>query len=235
MNQDYVTRWLTLCGIIAPLQIVVFILIAGALTPGYSHLSDTISQLGALGQPQPLVIGLGLVLYGLLVNAAALGLYRLSPPSAAAKLTLVALCAHGASVLLAGVFRDQPWGPGVHVTVGGTLHGYLALIAFGTLAVGIFAFARAVHGSREWGNFSLVSTLAGVLALAFSLLFLVESLYHVQGMVQRLFYLFPVVWMELVFVHAFNLASHHETAPMLDGMGSLSSASAQAEGERVRG
>jgi hypothetical membrane protein len=44
-------RLLALCGIIAPLFFVFIVILGGTMRPGYSHLSDTISELFSPGSP----------------------------------------------------------------------------------------------------------------------------------------------------------------------------------------
>ena len=72
------------------------VLIAGAMTPGYDQARDTVSLLGAPGQPMSLVARAGMMAYGALVLAAA--------RSAGAQLIAV----YGASAIVAGVVPKDP-------------------------------------------------------------------------------------------------------------------------------
>lgn len=41
----------TICGIIAPILYLLMVIIGGALSPGYSHISETVSELLVSGAP----------------------------------------------------------------------------------------------------------------------------------------------------------------------------------------
>ena len=65
-------RFLSMCGMIAPILLVFTAILGGALRPGYSHISDTISELFSPGSPNKLLLdtlhtifALLLILYGI--------------------------------------------------------------------------------------------------------------------------------------------------------------------------
>jgi hypothetical protein len=80
MKNDGVTRALALVGLAAPPLLILFIIIAAAVTPGYSHISDTVNRLGAQDRPYPWIMGAGFVLYGLQMVCLTCGLYRFFTP-----------------------------------------------------------------------------------------------------------------------------------------------------------
>jgi len=49
-------RMLFLCGMVSPVLFIVLTVLGGALRPGYSHVSDTISELFAPGAPNKLLL-----------------------------------------------------------------------------------------------------------------------------------------------------------------------------------
>ena len=61
-EDDRASRWLSLCGVMAPPILIVFIIVAAFVTPGYSHISETVSQLGAQGRPHPEVMNAGFII-----------------------------------------------------------------------------------------------------------------------------------------------------------------------------
>ena len=68
-------RFLVLCGAIGPVYFALSLLVLGSMFPGYSHVHDFISELGAVGSPvmneanflSYFVIGAFLVLYSIAV------------------------------------------------------------------------------------------------------------------------------------------------------------------------
>jgi hypothetical protein len=59
------TRQASRLGIAGPLVFVAGVIIAGVVTPGYSHRSEPISQLATFGQPYPAIQMIGFVVFGL--------------------------------------------------------------------------------------------------------------------------------------------------------------------------
>lgn len=145
LRTDRLERALLWMGALAPILVAVIVLASASLTPGYSHVSDTISQLGAREAPHPMLIQIGLVGWGLLLEGLAWGLYRRLGKGSGARSVLVLLMVSGASVQLAAIIRDDPNVPSAASTIGGAVHGFLATLAFAGLLAAIVAFARTVH------------------------------------------------------------------------------------------
>jgi hypothetical protein len=49
-------RFLVLCGLIAPLLFIFTTILGGVMRPGYSHVSDTESELFSPGSPNKLIL-----------------------------------------------------------------------------------------------------------------------------------------------------------------------------------
>ncbi|MEX2599064.1 MAG: DUF998 domain-containing protein [Dehalococcoidia bacterium] len=202
--------WLLVCGIVAPIQVVFFILAAALATPGYSHLSDTVSVLGAQGQPYAWFIGTGLVIYGLLICACARGLYLAVAPGRAAAWLWLSMTVHGVSVLCAGVLQDYTADHPDPLTFAGDLHGYLAYAAFVGLLAAMF-FSGIVTRKRDgWNSHSPLTIAAALVSIAIVSLFFLEPLHPAQGLIQRGFYVLPMVWLALTSLHAYALTSGSE-------------------------
>jgi len=62
-------RLLIFCGIAAPVVLLLAVIIAGSLHPGYSHISQAISEFGAQGAPHRAILSYaGLVPAGVLTR-----------------------------------------------------------------------------------------------------------------------------------------------------------------------
>jgi len=204
---DWVSRWLSLCGGAAPLVMVVFIITAALVTPGYSHLSETVSQLGAQGRPHPEVMNAGFIIYGLLINGFAYSLYRRLERHTGAKTVWLLLGIYGTGVLLSGIFQDDSKALGTVATMQGTMHSVFAMIGFFALVIGMVVFARIVYLNPAWRGFMQFSIAIAVLNLVLSLMFLIEVFGPVEGLLQRAFYAISLVWVEVVSLRSLRLSS----------------------------
>jgi hypothetical protein len=142
-----VRKVLLICGIASSVLYVVMSIIAPMLYPGYNSFSQTVSELSAIGAPsRPLWVALGTV-YGLLLIAFGVGVWR----SAGRKRTLRVV-----GLLLVGYGLFGLVWPPMHqrevLAVGGksrtdTLH----LVWTGVTVLGMFlymGFAAAAFGKR---------------------------------------------------------------------------------------
>lgn len=206
-KDDRVSRWLLLCGVIAQPVVVVFVIAASLVTPGYSHLSETVSQLGIHGRPHPEVMNTGFIIYGLLINGFAYGLYRRLGRHTGAKAVWLLLGIFGTGILLSGIFQDDPRALSAVTTMEGALHPIFAVIAFLAVVIGVVVFARIVYLNPAWRGFMPFSVAIVVLNLVLSVMFLIEALDPVHGLIQRCLFAISMVWIEAVSLRSLRLSS----------------------------
>ena len=108
MKRNYIAKILAFSGIVAPLTMAVITFIAGLTTPGYNHLTDTISTLSGQDSASPDLMIAGFVCYGILITSFAFGLYLRLQKGIRSRVLWLALTLHGIGMILAGVFRDSP-------------------------------------------------------------------------------------------------------------------------------
>lgn len=75
-HSNATVRWLAAAGVAGPLLFWVVVVALGVMTPGYSHASDGISDLGAIGAPYAIVQQAAFVVLGVGIIAFAVGLDR---------------------------------------------------------------------------------------------------------------------------------------------------------------
>lgn len=126
--------WL-LGGVVAPAVYVVAVALGGLIRPGYSHYSETISELIASGAPNKALLDPMFIIYNLAAIAFSYGVFVCvrAWPSEGRRLgqMAVAFLVFGGFVGLATVFFPQdPGGP--PVTLAGTVH--IALAGLSSLA-----------------------------------------------------------------------------------------------------
>jgi len=204
---DPASRWLCLCGVLMPWVTVAFVAAASLANPGYSHVSETVSLLGTHERPHPEVIRVGFVVLGLLALCFTWGLYRVLKRGPGARAVLLLLTTCGACVLLSGLFRDDPIGPGKPETLEGTLHSAVAFGALWTLVLAMLVVAAVVHRDAAWSGFGWLAVATVALVLLVSVGFLIEALHPFEGLLQRFLYVVLLIWVEAVSLRSFRLAA----------------------------
>lgn len=194
-------------GLAGPLVFALGIILAGTFTPGYSHLSEPVSQLAAFGQPYPAIQMTGFVVFGLSMLAAAYGLrHQLgSRTSASVGIFLVALA--GVSMVGTGLFRADPMDQ-EPLSMSGTVHLSTAMVLFPALITAFIVLSKAMKRSVDWtglATFSLVAGLAGLVFLvAYSIAFGLQPEW--VGLWQRLLAATFVIWFLVVSRRIIRLA-----------------------------
>lgn len=188
---------LTLCGAIAPFVLAAFIVWAGIVTPGYSHISETVSQLGAWHRPYPEVMNSGFVVFGLLIGGFAYGLYLKLGKGTGARVVLALLLTYAAGIILAGIFRDDPAAL-EEATLGAILHSIFAQVAFWGLTLGMMVFSRTTYKDIYWKGFQWFSSGIIIFNLLSSMVFLMKFAGPIEGLLQRSFYAISLLWIEAV-------------------------------------
>ena len=192
-------RWPYLCGVLALPVLVLFIFAATLVTPGYSHVTDTISHLGGQEGPHPWVFNTGFFLGGLLVLGFAYGFALQFGASAWGKLLTALLVINAATAIFAAVF-ESAWGaaPLNGSVLGDSIHEIAARASFTALTTAMVLFPAVVWSNPQWrGVLWLFQTLA-ISAVILGLLFLFEAFSDYSGVVQRFFFAMCGIWLEVV-------------------------------------
>lgn len=169
-------RLLLHCGLIAPLLFIALTILGGTIRTGYSHLSDTISELFSPGSPHKALLDPLHTLYAILLVLFGIGILRYvlgyEPARWAGVTGAVLYIAMGVlSATSATVFpQDARGAPStfagqMHITV----HGFISILTMGSmLLLGIW-FTRA----RAQPGFLMYSLITIGLAILFGGLFMV--------------------------------------------------------------
>jgi len=201
----WVRRLPLLCGVLGPPLVLVFLFGAGLATPGYSHVSHAISQLGASVNPHPEVMNTGLGVYGLLVICFAYGLYRLLRRGGSARAICILMAVSGACTIGAAVFHVDPMGAATSTE--GSVHAVLAQVAFGAFLLAALAFAWYARGSKRWRGFAGLSGGVVLLALVLAFLFWAKVFPGAEGALQRSFGAVAMLWVGAVSARSLRLHS----------------------------
>jgi hypothetical membrane protein len=151
------TARLALAGLWAPGVFVLGVAAAWSTWPGYSHRTQNLSDLGGTQAPQPIVMNVTFVLFGLLVLLLAVGMRRSrSTPIAGPSGLLVgcfglAMVVQGLTPCTPGCAQGTPT-DGVHAIT--AISGFLAVIVAMSLS---WRRARSHPGWRRFGRWSAIA------------------------------------------------------------------------------
>jgi hypothetical membrane protein len=201
MTKVYLSRILSFGGIIAPPVLIIIIVVAGLLTPGYNQLTDTVSSLSDQASATPGLMNAGFFVYGALIIGFAYALYLRLRHGLKAHIAWFFLTLYGVCMILAGVFRDSP---GV-LNTEGTLHNAAIITSCLSLLIGMWMFAGSVYKRPSWFGFTWFTIGASFLGLLLSIIFLVQSQVPLAGLLQRFFYCLILLWIEIVSIWLFKL------------------------------
>jgi hypothetical membrane protein len=144
------------CGIVGPVLIVLTTVIAAARAPWYDPIRNTVSDLTAQNVADSLLLRIGLLAYGVLTVAFAVGLGARLP--VLAHFVRAEISLFGASVGLVGIFQDYGSAPGAPRNHEGFLHNTFGLIAIASLLCAMVAVYRIASRHRQWQLLRNVTT-----------------------------------------------------------------------------
>lgn len=138
--------------------------LGGAIVPGYSHISDSVSSLTSPGAPYRALLGSGFGLYNAAVAAMAVGLLRTSRPRWQVR-TATAVLIAGA---VAGILMIEPFpqdAMGAPLTVPGTVHVVLAGVSALGLVAAAVLYGIAWRSDPVWRGIAWFSIIVAALIL----------------------------------------------------------------------
>lgn len=154
-----------------------------SLRPNYSHVTNTISELGETGALHAHLVAFGFFLpVGLLVWLA-LWLVRREASDQYASFALIAMSSLGLGYAMAAFFPCDPGGPyfGSWRT---QIHNVLGFIDYAGTGIGFLAVAK--YFARRNATFqAVIFLIAGALVLVGLALLAVEPMHHFRGAIQR--------------------------------------------------
>jgi hypothetical membrane protein len=199
---------LALCGIVAPVVFVLLVIVAGTFYPGYSHITQAISELGGVGAPNPLIQNTNFFVVGVLIVAFALGLRRNLTGAGRSALGATLVAAFGFVLVVHAVV---PCDVGCEfVSPAGATHNITGLAGFLSVIAGILLLSRVFALDPDWRSYRGYSVLTAVVGLAslVSWIALAKAarIEVMNGSLQRVFAGTILLWVEVVAVRLFVLS-----------------------------
>lgn len=185
-----------LCVVASELVLGATIVVMGALTPGYSQWSETVSRLGSSGQPLAPLARAGLVLHGILVLVGATPLGDHGPGKERLLAGLISL--YGMAAVTAGIApKDAPLGP--H-TVINQIHIDATVVG----GMGIVAAMVVVAACSPLASARLTSTLVAAFSVMAVIIFRFSWGSPIYGLIERVLLALTASWLVALALRALS-------------------------------
>ena len=184
----------------APPWFILAVAVATLLTPGYSHIHQTVSELAAPGTPHPEVLQIGFAVYGVLVLGPTLALHQALRGRPGAPLLCALMLAYSVTSISGAIFRDDLNRPVARLLTVGQMHDYMAMATYGAILGAMLLVPWLVRDRPAWRRFVWFSLALAVLTGLFGFIFNAGS-FGLQGVFQRGFFVTTLVWVEGLSLH----------------------------------
>ena len=184
------------CGVIAPIVLIVLIVIGAAVTSGYNHASEPISQLAASGSPHPVWVRSGFIIYGTMILGFGFVLYRSVRGHRFAWLVFLFYILHGVGFLLGGVFSDDARTADTISTASGILHNVWIIIGCSSFVVAMLVYAWLKRNDPKWWLIARVFIISLIIILLTFAVSQIPAFAPAEGVLQRVYGFLSIVLIE---------------------------------------
>ena len=207
-----VVRLLALCGMTAPVLMLILWTVASLMRPGYDQLSQYGSELGA--GPNATIMNANFVVTGLLIIALATGPFANIRGVRWTQIGSILLGVFGTGEVAGGFFPCDPGCPITAQSVFQLTHNVDAVIAFVAIALAPFLFSLGLNSDDRWKSYRSYSLVTWLLAIGLFLVFAASSLGYLGfvGLFQRLFLAVTFLWIEVVAIRLFRISGHRPSS-----------------------
>lgn len=190
-------KLMAVCGVVAPIVVIISIVVGAAVTSGYNHISDPVSQLAATNSPHPAWLRTGFITYGIMILGFGLLLYLSVKERCLAWLVLLFYILHGVGFLLGGVFSDDPRTAEAVSTVSGILHNVSIIIGCSSFVVGMFTFAWLKRHNPAWRLLSKIFIAFLLIILLTFAIAQIPVFAAAEAVLQRVYGLLSIILIEI--------------------------------------
>lgn len=203
-------KLLMLCGISAAVVYVGTVILGGLLRPGYSHISEAISELVADGAPNRPLLSSLFLLYNVLASAFGIGLFLKAKSQSRSQISgiigsLALFLVGPAGILMELAFPQDPGGTAT--TFAGTMHFVMAgITSFGTMvAILLLAFwFKSFPPLKSYVIYSWISVM--IIFISGSLTAAALASHHpLFGLIERITILTFTLWLFVIGLKMYQL------------------------------
>lgn len=199
-------------GVVGPIVFVVLVFVGGALTDGYSHVTQKISELGATGAEHAVLQNLNFAFLGVSVIGFAWALARsLDRPFVGPMLVGV----FGMVVLLHAFLSCDTGCNGE--TTAGLLHNITGLVGFVAAIAGMIVLARRWRKDPDWSshvNFTWIAIVVAIVGLASFVATQALDTHTFAGFAQRTFAGALLLWIAATAARLTRMTGGSDAAPL---------------------
>ena len=172
---------------VAAAVVVAIDLVAGSRWEGYDRRSQYLSELGAKGAPDGVVVSVGFVVVGLLLAAAAVGVRRAGPRALATIGVLVVAGGFAVSYAVSGIARCDPGcGEVEPVSTSQEVHDVVGALGYTAAVIGLAVVALARPPTARGRVVRVLAAVAAPVVAVLSALMADEARRADRGLHQRL-------------------------------------------------
>jgi len=199
-----IKKYLVICGIIGPIMFTIVLITLGFLHPEYNHITQYMSELGAVNAPYAGIKNTGLFFVGILLAFFSIGLYiELNDKKTKATiLGSILVFISGLSFLLLCFFPCDP--ECINFSTIGIIHGYLANTAQFPLIIAPYFLLSNFKNNKKWHSiyyFSILAIILGVISFVVYKSYIFENY---AGLLQRISFGIPILWVEIIAIKIFK-------------------------------
>jgi hypothetical membrane protein len=185
--------------------VIAFVLIGASITPGYSHISDTISKLASPGTPHPEWMNAGFISYGILMIGMSFAVRQCLEPRTGSVIVWLMIVIHGLGIIFAAVFPyDLSIIEGIH-SFEGILHHLAAITSCTAFMIGILVMGRIVSAQPAWRTVTILSFVAVLIVSVLFVLSLFPVARGFEGLLQRASALSMIIYIEALSIRCLTL------------------------------
>ena len=199
------SKYLAVCGMLAPLAVVAFVLAGASVTPGYDHILNTISQLSAVDAPHPEWMNAGFISYGILMIGLSFSVRQCLAPRTGTTIVWLLVFVHGVGVILTALFPyNAAITEGIH-SIKDASHHLVSIVACVAFIIGMLVMARIVSAEPAWRVVTRLSLVAIATVSILFVLTLIPVFRDIAGLLQRISALAMFTYIEALSIRCLTL------------------------------
>ena len=200
---------LAVAGVLIPIVFVALVIVAAASYPGYSHVTQFMSQLGV--GPSAAITNANFVVTGLLLVAFAFGLHLGIGEGKGSMLGPALLALSGLGWVLAGVFPCSEW----TCTATDVHNAVAAPLAFVPIALAPLVFSRRLRADARWRGYASYSVGTGLALVVLMVVYRITEYTLLEpwvGIAQRFLVAVMLLWIGVMALRLLKLSLQETSA-----------------------
>jgi hypothetical membrane protein len=210
IDKDRFNKIVLSLSLLVPILMMAVIIIVGQITPNYSPITNSISQMGAWIQPYSVILNSAYIIYGILIITIAYILSKNLPHSTLVRALLTLLVIHALGSICLALFPDKLDTPGV--LVDNTIHNIFSGVSYVSLLLGILF--HSIYALRQ--KTIMIVGIAGILVVVINFIMPMINLFsylrEIGGLLQRLLIFCSFSWIVLASAIMYKKTLSDQTA-----------------------